>query len=181
MSLFQQGLNEGWASRDGWINQRLGKKIKERNMKQNEKRLIKSQDECGICLFDNNDTSLVLDCNHVFHQECILGYCRSLNGYEAYINNPHRLAANNPCMCPTCRSPVNVRGRRGNIIRALNNHINRLNTTILTDQREMFTPIEMAGIAAIYRRNQQQFGAKLSKGRVLRSLKSDLRILQKLK
>ena len=48
-------------------------------------------DNCSICLIQNNNTSIQLECNHIFHYECIKRW------KIISINN------NNIANCPICR------------------------------------------------------------------------------
>ena len=51
-------------------------------------------EECAICIADNNSNSISLKCNHGYHRECIRGWVQQCNKQE---NTPR---------CPLCKDHI---------------------------------------------------------------------------
>ena len=51
-------------------------------------------EECPICISDNNSNSISLTCNHTYHSECINPWIKQCNTQETIP------------MCPLCKSNI---------------------------------------------------------------------------
>jgi len=56
--------------------------------------------ECDICSEQHNDTTIKLECGHLFHKECIMTYINNFVKDEHYISR--KLG------CPYCTTDINV-------------------------------------------------------------------------
>ena len=56
-------------------------------------------ESCGICLDNLENDVFELNCNHVFHKDCIKKWCTTCQSYNSYNNKV-------PATCPYCRANI---------------------------------------------------------------------------